>query len=281
MSEFVPVPGWVVKLVRAVNLYDFIYEQSATYIKDHVKYQITPQRKGSDEWEILTWLDADPPDPTFGVWAGELVHNVRSALDQLVFALVSENGHDPGAHTQFPIYDSETLWIRDIEQRDPVRNPSPIRGVTDEGFAFIKATQPYHLKHKKRPAHPLMQLLLMSNVDKHRTLHAAAVRAGTPTLVAYEPPGYVTIVKKSFANQRTVVRSGEEIGRVQRRVTAVPPPGTKMQMRIQGIAELVFMQEGRPPIAGVNDLGLIIQAARDIVQGLYPWQPPVPLPEGW
>jgi hypothetical protein len=274
-------PGWMFKLVRAADLYNFIYEQSATYIKDQLKHDATPQRIGNDEWDILTWLEVEDPDPTFGVWAGELIHDVRSALDQLVYALVSENDNDAGEHTQFPIYDSETNWIRDIEERDPTRNPSPIRGVTDDEFAFIKAAQPYHLAHKKRAGHPLMQLLRMSNVDKHRTLHAAAIRTSAPTRVFYQPEGYVMILKKTLTKPGTLVKAGAEIGRVKRRLIAVPPPGTQVQLRIQGVTELVFMQEGKPPIAGVNDLGLIIQAARDIVKGLRPWEPPVPLPEGW
>ncbi len=274
------IPGWVVKLIRAADLYNFINEQSAAYIKDQLKYDATPQRIGNDEWDILAWLEAEDPNPTFGVWAGELIHDVRSALDQLVYALVSENDNDPGEHTQFPIYDSETLWNRDIEERDPTRSPSPIRGITDEEFTFIKAAQPYHLAHKKRTGHPLMQLLRMSNVDKHRTLHAAAIRTSAPTRIVYEPPGYIAIAKRILTKPGTLVEAGAEIGRVKRRIIAVPPPGTQVQVRIQGITELVFMEEGKTPIAGVNDLGLIVQAARDIVRGLRPWDPPVPLPEG-
>lgn len=274
-----PAPGYLFKLARAVELYNFIYEQSAVHIENQLKYDATPQLIADEEWDILTWLDVGEPNPAFGVWVGELVHDVRSALDQIVYSLVIDNNRDPGEHTQFPIYDSKTNWINDIEERDATRVPSPIAGVTDDQFTLIKAAQPYHLAHKKRPGHPLMQLKRMSNVDKHRTLHVAAIRASTPTRVVYEPRGYMTILKKQFVRAGTLVQTGTEIGRVKRSLVTRPPLDMQVKIRIQGVTELVFMEEGKQPIAGVDDLGRIIQRARDIAHKLQPWAP-VPLPEG-
>lgn len=274
------VPGHILKLVGAINLYNIICENSAKFIQDELKYDASPQVIGDDEWDILTWSEVGFPDPMLGVWAGELVHDVRSALDHLVYRLIRENNGDPGKHSQFPIYSSEKEWIRDIEERDPSLKPSPIDGVTDDEFAFIKESQPYHLSHKKRARDPLMQLLHMSNVDKHQTLHVAALRAHTPTRVLYQPPGYIKIVRKRFVQLGTLVEPGTEIGRVQRRIIKRPPPDTQVQIRIRGVAEIVFMEQDKPPIAGVNDLGEMIRTARRIVHGLRPWAS-APLPEGW
>ncbi len=123
-------PGFVAKLNRAADLYESIHEHSGAFIKNEIGYITVPQRIGTDEWDVLMWADDFPDDPQIGVLVGELVHDVRSALDHLIYTLVLANEHDPGEHTQYPIYDSETLWIRDIEKRDPERKPSPVLGLS-------------------------------------------------------------------------------------------------------------------------------------------------------
>ena len=113
----------------------------------------------------------------------------------------------------FRLTDSETKWIQDVEDRDPAKKPSPIAGRSRwTPSAHIKEVQPYHLRHKQRPGHPLMQLLLMSNVDKHRTLHVVSVSAQAPHTARYEPPGYVTAMKTKFVKPGVLVQSGTELG---------------------------------------------------------------------
>lgn len=263
-------PGFVAKLVRAIALYETIHEESGTLIEGKFFYKVTPRRIGDDEWDILTWNKDVEGRPGIGVLVGELVHDVRSALDHLIYSLVAANDCDPGEHTQFPIYDSETLWIRDIEERDPDRKPSPVHGLRPDQLALVKKAQPYHLTKKKRAADPLMKLLRMSNVDKHQNLHTSAVKAHAPASVAYEPYGYIAVMKKQFAKPGTLCKKGTEFGRVKRRIIQRPPPGTEVKMRIKGIAEMVFSEPGRDPIASLDEVGKMILAARDVVLDLRP-----------
>ncbi len=124
-----------------------------------------------------------------------------------------------------------------------------------------------------------MKLLRMSNVDKHQTLHASAVQAHAPTYVRYEPEGYVAIMRRAFKKPGTIVNTHRELGRVQRRIIKHPPPDVHVQLRIRGVAEMVFSEAGRPPIASVDDLGKIINCARELVIGLWPGAAPKELPE--
>ena len=191
-------------------------------------------------------------------------------LDHLVRELVLENGGDPGEHSQFPIYDSETKWIQDVEDRDPAKKPSPIAGAADDAFEHIKEVQPYHLRHKQRPGHPLMQLLLMSNVDKHRTLHVVSVSAQAPHTARYEPPGFVTAMKTKFVKPGVLVQSGTELGRIRRRVIKMPPAGVDVIVRVVGKAQFGFGVTGKEPIATLTDLSGILSFARDIILQLRP-----------
>jgi len=263
-------PSTVFKLNRAIDLYETIHEESARFIEREIDYDATPRRIGTNECDILTWKKGVEDDPRIGVLVGEFVHDVRSGLDQLIYALVVANEYDPGEHTQYPIYDNEPGWVKDVVARDPCRKPSPVHGLNDIQLDFIRERQPYCHTKKRRARHPLMKLLRMSNVDKHQTLHTSAVQAHAPSSVVYEPPGFIAITKKTWESPTTIVEAHVKIGQVQRRIIKRPPPDTKIKLRIRGIAEMVFSEEGKSPIASVNDLGLIIECAREILYGLWP-----------
>jgi hypothetical protein len=267
MSE---VPSYTLKWHRAADLFKIVDEHSADFVESKITYSADPKVIGTDEWDILTWNEPPEPDPLLGVIVGELIHDVRSGLDHLVRELVLENGGDPGESSQFPIYDSETKWFQDVEDRDPKKKPSPIEGVTNDVFERIKAAQPYHLRHKQRRGHPLMQLLLMSNVDKHRTLHVVSVSAHAPHTARYEPPGYVTAMKTKFVKPGVLVQSGTELGRIRRRIKMMPPPDVEIIVRVVGRAQFAFGVKGRPPIATLTDLSGILSFARDIILELRP-----------
>jgi len=263
-------PGYVLKLHRAVDLFDLIKEHSGDFAEHKLRYTADPIVIGTDEWEILKWDIIGDTDPLLGVVVGELIHDIRSALDQVIYELVGAEGNDPGEHTQFPIYDSETKWRQDILERDPSDRPSPIAGVSDCDFALIDAAQPYHSTKKKRTRHPLMLLLRMSNIDKHRALHVVTVNAHAPKKVSYQPPGYVAVMKKQFKHPGVLVQKGTEMGRVKRRIIRLPPPGTEVVMRITGGAEFAFGKSGEPPIATLSEVGQMIDKAREAILNLRP-----------
>lgn len=264
------LPSYVLKLFRASEQYRLIAKDFAFFVESELDISVETEFDGTDEWEVARWtVGADVP-AIIGVYLGEFAYNVRSALDHLIYDLIITNSEDPGEHTQFPIYDSEVLWDRDIVARDPDRKPSPVRGLTPDQLAVIEKAQPYHVAPKKRPRHPLMQLLRISNVDKHQSLHTAMVKAGKPDFVRFEPSGYKAIVKKKIVKTGTMVNSGAEIARVKSRWIREPPTDTKVQMRASGPAELVFSEKGKPPIASVNDLRLIHEVAKRIIGKLRP-----------
>lgn len=106
-----------------------------------------------------------PPDPMWGVKIGEVAHNLRSALDHIVWELVIlTTGRPPVLPTknQFPIFKSkEGFRDRGV--------PDQLRCVGQSAVDVIESEQPFSTGENKLS--PLWHLQEISNSDKHRTLH--------------------------------------------------------------------------------------------------------------
>jgi len=119
----VEVQGAVLKLERAREHLDFINAKMTEFVEANLNFA-THQVKDArgDEWDVVTWTGGQKPDERFGVWLGDFVHNIRSALDFCVYsAVMGSSEKDAGEHTQFPIYFTRNEWIKDIEKRDPTK----------------------------------------------------------------------------------------------------------------------------------------------------------------
>jgi hypothetical protein len=123
--------------------------------------------------EVTRWhslvVKVDPPWPDpplkWGVVVGDLVHNLRCALDHAIWQLVIANGNTPNGGNQFPIYthapDAKTYAER-------------VKGIGAGAEGVIASLQPFLRPNPPIPE-PLGVLADLSNIDKHRTIHSAVV----------------------------------------------------------------------------------------------------------
>lgn len=95
----------------------------------------------------------------YSVRLGEVVYNLRSALDQLVWQLVHANYKTPGRHNEFPILDNESRF-------NDVAN-SKLKGVSQESSDKIKEMQPFR---ENEEWDALKTLHSLCNTDKHRSV---------------------------------------------------------------------------------------------------------------
>ena len=145
--------------------------------------------------EIRTWVDSHPyslakktsPDltrhgyvisvlrePDLEQWsliAGDTIHNLRSTLDHLVYAIAvfqTKSDPPPGERVlAFPICDTPELFRKTQGKLAPLS--MSVR-------AEIEGMQPYNRPHKRLP--PLLGLLRdFDDRDKHRLLHVAMAGA--------------------------------------------------------------------------------------------------------
>ena len=108
-----------------------------------------------------------PCDPVWGVRVGEIVHNFRSALDDIVWELAG----CPSARTsktQFPAFETESGFVKRGTKQF-------LKDVPARAVALIKAEQPFFVRKdgtaEGTQLNPLWHLKELSDFDKHRTLH--------------------------------------------------------------------------------------------------------------
>jgi hypothetical protein len=118
----------------------------------------------------------DYPRREWGVILGEAVHDIRSALDHLVWGFAK----DRSTRTGFPIFDTRKDWV--------VRGPGMYWSVSDGLAKILDAVQPYHRGDvDEARKHPLWILNALSNLDKHRAIPAIALVAdsGEAEIIGY------------------------------------------------------------------------------------------------
>lgn len=103
----------------------------------------------------------EQPPLMWSVILGDLVHNLRSALDHLAWQLVIFSGNKPGRGTQFPIFTSEPTT-----EKACARWKGMVAGMSDPILDTIRHVQPYTTPHGTETGLAILNLL--SNRDKHR-----------------------------------------------------------------------------------------------------------------
>jgi hypothetical protein len=117
------------------------------------------------------------------VTAGEVLYQLRSALDHMACILIQKGGGTLSDQSQFPIE-----RFRPTKREDIRRYERKIRGMSPEDAAGVEQYQPYRLGDK-RDQHFLVILKTLNNLDKHRGLVLHTVRVRTNVHVTLGPAG--------------------------------------------------------------------------------------------
>lgn len=115
------------------------------------------------------------PPPEIGITAGEVVYNLRAALDYLVFELATLGSGEVNMRTQFPIESTPEGFKA---RRHPTKRGDPnwLTGVDCSHCAAIEALQPYNGVDWTE------FLRDISNEDKHRTIPILAYASRAQTI---------------------------------------------------------------------------------------------------
>jgi hypothetical protein len=194
-----------------------------------------------EEVPVLQW----------GCRIGDALHNLHSALDNLVwqlaiFALQREPTEKEAKSVSCPI----ALTRSDFDSHPVIKMLDPAHVKT------LRGLQPYKRGDRKRAeGHPLAVLKRLSNIDKHRVVHLnyvalSAFPVTTPVAVDYK----ITNIK--YAPLNTPLVDGKEIARVEGRRTGPNP-------QIQGNAKLsgkVALGDGTPAQELIDEIGDCVSA---------------------
>jgi len=157
---------------------------------DH--YTVRSEREADGRTLFLATAEQPPPNP-ISLLIGDCLHNLRSSLDLLAYALaVSYTVPLPleiAESSEFPIFGDEDrhgnpgMGAAAFKRVDGKGAPVPgsglfkIRGIDPKAQAIIEGLQPYHRGNAFR-AHPLWTLHELDNVNKHRLLHTGLAWSG-------------------------------------------------------------------------------------------------------
>lgn len=122
------------------------------------------------EFRFYTNWNSEPDATRWGLMLGDGIHNVRSALDHIVYAC---SGSDPPERCEFPVFLSREQYFLPASNRSG--GMFRIRGITNSGVrAEIENAQPW--KNATRPKYHLFWMVHELDVqDKHRLITPVAM----------------------------------------------------------------------------------------------------------
>jgi hypothetical protein len=197
---------------------------------------------------------------------GDTIHNLRSALDHLVFQLALRNTSGTIEHerrVQFPIEDKPSAF----ETRCKPGRGGWLAEVHRDDRAVIERFQGYHRIQEEVSVgpyfHPLVMLRELSDMDKHRLLATVMVPStgfdfigdgvgGLPFLVFMTD--FLARMTRFEGVQAEAVELGTELARVQ---LANSPPHPDADMAGY-LASVIALREGRPIIQVIDKIAATV-----------------------
>ena len=187
---------------------------------------------GESEDVVEAWLHTS--EKTHIVWSiriGEIVYNLRSSLDHLVWQLVLINGKQPSRRNAFPIIWEESDWENVAEER--------LRNVSCENRKKIRALQPFGgglgLPFN---VSAFRELDYLCNVDKHRHLNLIST-----ILSGLKPEAHDGEALHAFEEKRPIRREAFQVG-------------------------IIFSAEKNSPIAGFGVLETLARSVDAVRKGV-------------
>jgi hypothetical protein len=152
---------------RAGKHMDALHDEITRYVEDSPHRVTGKFDRHTGFFNLTAEVLKEPDTDLWGVLLGDLIHNLRCALDHLVWQLVLLNNGTPGKQHQFPVESTGAgYW-----SGKPSTRERRLAGIADEHLALIDSLQPYRRAHVAE-VHPLAILADLSNTDKHQFIHA-------------------------------------------------------------------------------------------------------------
>lgn len=175
--------------------------------------------------------EIESPDSDWSLILGEAYHNLKAALDNLVFQLHVRHyrGRVPEEVVKLPAFPA--LDFRPKKGKTgvavPTANWDKIRNLGKAERALIERLQPYNGRDRMYPPHAVVNQIRrgifdvdrLDNIDKHRNLHLASIAMHSIVAPFFE-------ARFGFQNHPTsgvALESGAEVDRWT--FTKAPPPG--------------------------------------------------------
>ncbi len=150
---------WV-KIQRA-NYHAQELKRAVHFFFDTTPYAVSTNR-GADGKLFYYVSKVDDLSPAMAAVIGDIIQNLRSALDHIAYRLFIQNGGDKNTakHIYFPIFESEEKYNSEMARKT--------KGISAEAIKIIDSIKPY-----KECNRILWLIHELNNLDKHRLLLTA------------------------------------------------------------------------------------------------------------
>lgn len=211
------------------------------------------------------------PTDKWGVLVGEFVHNVRSALDHLVYQFSTLADGDPKRRLlQFPIFDDAAAY------RGQERNY--LAGVPDPLKEIIEWCQPY--KGCNGDVGIALRFLRdINNTDKHRLIPVVVTVAKLDSLqstkgcfagIKMSADAHILVERNGFVSSFEGLGDGtlSEEGTVIAKLTLDPRHDTEMRPNVSAVVKFGKVHPGFENQYLMPTLALIFNGTREVVRRL-------------
>jgi hypothetical protein len=259
-----PLAGCQEKLWRAHEHFDLLQEEIAKLQTGEIQLA-TFRTKPKPNVEKTLWTVVESvtePNLRLATILGDMIHNLRSSLDNLVFelAFLGMKGKKIPVKTAFPSSETRTNW------NSPYVQNVLLEGVLKKHRAILYQTQPCYRKRdfasvkarSRRKRNPTADLNNLWNEDKHRMVQPVVLTPFQiePVIGPFRdcrPVGKPTI---NIDFLGCPVEADTEVLSIPIRVTG-HNPGVKVQIKITGE---ISLRNGFPVLNAMMDIGNYVRA---------------------
>ncbi len=205
----------------------------ANFHLEHVKHVLGTLHAKRDLYGLTVWDDpqtgervvqASFPKEQFvalSIIAGEAIHQARSVLDHVVWALPREGGRQKDRTSGFPIFSERDKYEN--------RGRGMIKHLSPAAIAIIDRLQPIK-PEPERLTEPLYILQDLWNIEKHRFLNFATIQMNTFQECYKYPDG--RFVQGPILNRPIQAEDGAELGRFR------PPADLTPEVNVYQMADV-------------------------------------------
>jgi hypothetical protein len=248
-----PLESARLKVARAREHLKELDAEAMLFI-DSQPYIPTYQYDFDGGWSyVIARKFADPPH-RLAFLAGDFAHNLRAALDHLVYALAGLGEEERGDRTQFPIFQK----VADYERHEATY----LEGVRPCDRTKIRRLQPFEKSNSL-----LMNLKALDDRDKHRivdavlpTAHYSKVKPAIGSIADLSIPTHVVHL---------------EDGAVLARFRAIPDEKGEMRVHCELVPALFFTGANNRMV-DVRGFPKLLDVVVDILGDFVPSFDPVP-----
>jgi len=247
-----PLSGVEAKRARATDHLNTLFDATREFIESE-PYVVTEKFDAERNRFIYNVAARRDPPESIGVILGDVVHNLRSALDHLVWQLVLLYGNHPGRWNQFPIYSGRQDFLTDVVHAER----GPLHGIPQDSKAWtlIEQAQPYR-RGKGRKTHALAVLRELSNEDKHRVVLQTLVSTRTPDdtakVLSFDIERDIASIEAIWVRQAVINEQGTDVVEL-----GVVPSGPNPKVQMYGeipfdvaFGEVAIRVEALPALCG-------------------------------